>query len=62
MVKRNLQILHNQAKVTAIARAYDGKANELVRLGMLAAAAGAGLIYFFSFFFSFTWGRVLAKD
>lgn len=54
MVKRRIH--QYQAKVIAIARAEDGKQAQLVRLAGLAAAAGAGLIYFFSFFFSFTLG------
>jgi hypothetical protein len=63
MVKRNIyKQLKNQTKVIAIARAYDGKKDELVRLAMLAGAATAGLVYFFSFFFSFTLGRVPAED
>ena len=63
MVKRDLyKQLKNKTKVIAIARAYDGKKDELVRLAMLAGAAAAGLFYFFSFFFSFTLGRVPAED
>ena len=63
MVKRNLyKQIKNKTKVIAIARAYDGKKDELVRLAMLAGAATAGLVYFFSFFFSFTMGRAPAKD
>ena len=63
MVKRDIyKQLKNKAKVIAIARAYDGKKDELIRLAMLAGAAAAGLVYFFSFFFSFTMGRVPAKD
>lgn len=62
MSKRYARLLKNQDKVKVMVQAYTHQQDNLIWLLTLGAAAAASVVYLFSFFFSFTGGRVPAGD
>jgi len=58
MSKRYVRLLKSQTNVKVVAQSVDNRTEKWVWL----AAAVAGVVYFFSFFFSFTGGGAPAGN